>query len=292
MDFHFGDDWGIAGHLGLVAAQAAVGCTDLDVLATWSFRTERGLIRFGSQEGLSDDILRYTTEGWCRSLLGHGKTRHRDRKTGEVSWFVHQDAVADLGKRGALLTRAILPNWISDGKKLPVDLVRHLWFAPVAATALPLHGGKAAVIVAAMTTDHANALEVCRAIQPQTLDDCIPACAADACLSALLRVRHLRVSVTGWYFDWTPAVAQFRECRDILRADRVTAAALDFYASYASKVPPLTSEQGALFPDCVRGLVADNLWHGRKPYHDFGRISDRPLHQLRRGSRALLDTMS
>lgn len=289
-DQHFGDQWGIAGRLGYAAAKEAVGSDDLAALAKWAFRVEEGLIRFGTQEELPGEVLAETTEGWLRSLLGHGaqrklnKANRKDR--GGVEWFLHQDAPSDLAKKKVKVTRAILPNWVSKGELFPVEMVSHLWFAPLAATALPLKAG--AVIVAAIAFD--RVAEVCRAIQPQSLADCVPASAADALLCARERVGDL-ARVVAWHFDWSQANKRFREVRAILRDDLVTDKAMEFWSSFASNVPPLEGEHG-LFPDKTRGLVADNLVAGRRPYDGFtDKLGDQPLHHLRRGSQALLRAM-
>lgn len=280
-----GDAWAAAGLTGLAAALAEVGHpagapVPLDTLLAAAEWATAFPDRF--PDGEVGDCLH---EGWARSLLGHAKTRERDA-AGRLARTAHRrfrsDWLAPNGRprAGVKLTRAILPNWIDSGGRWPLAGVAPLWFAPLAACALPLPGG-GAVLLAPLALGTPRAVDLCRAVLPTDPTDCYPASAADAAVSLFLRLGEAGApagQVCAWEFGWVAGNRSFREVRGIVRADRPGPAALARWAAFAAATPPAErthAKTGAPFrsPHRLRGLAADNLVAGRRPWEGYQRLA-------------------
>lgn len=306
-----GDTWGIAGLLGLHAAGQSLDCEPLALAAAveQSLSLKDGWFA-GLQLGpVNPEIAAQLHEGLARSLVGHGKHRRR-AEDGGIEWIPQHAVRKDwfMARRGAVksrikLTRGILPNWVNTGEGWPLEQVAALWFAPLASVFLPINVlgeqqryESEAIIVAPFSLDFEAASEICRVIQPDDPDDCYPASAADAVLGVFARLRAAGLidrvgGATAWRFGWTAANNKFREVCQVIRGEVPADATLDKWRTFADRTKPIRLEGKKPFSDLVRGLAADNLLAGRRAYEGFDRLCKHPLHQLRNGSRALLDTL-
>lgn len=227
--------------------------------------------------GLAEDSAGRLHDGWARSLVGHGKHRALDAG-GLLTWTTHRkfrrDWLSPTGKlkKSVQPTRGILPGWTDDGAGWPLDQAAPLWFAPLAALALPLPKSRA-VLLAPLWLDLPRAGEFCRAVAAVTPDDGHPASAADAALSLFARLDAAGVGTghaVGWEYGFG-IVKQFREIKAVHRFDH-PGAALARWGRFAAATPPVRRADRPSFPQEVRGLAADNLLAGRRPYDGFERL--------------------
>lgn len=302
-DSTIGGDWALVGWSGLSAAATRRGVDlsgDLDRAAVQSLVRELSLASgwLPLHDQPSAACLKQLHLGLQRTLCGHGRQR-RFGVDGGLNWIKQHDCDRDLFSRSrgtelrsVKLTRALLPNWIDGGERFAPATILPLYWIALGSLALPLADSRA-VLLAPLTLGAADPVAWCRALLPETADGFWPASGADALLDLAARIDDreiLRecVGFVGYEFGWSATNKKFREIRSVLRCDRLPD--LDAWREFSRNVPPVPLGEDGFIPDAMRGFVAGNLIAGNRPYHGFADFSrGRPLHHLRRGSRAVLN---